>query len=324
MTNLSAPPEAKGFIGERFDADAGLQFLNARYYDPKLAMFIQPDWFEVTKAGVGTNRYSYSFNDPVNKMDPEGNVSRNYDSNGDGTNDAWEHISVGSARERDYYEWQAAHANQNSSISRAYLARNGGRIGSFGDNFGNSSGVGNGYYAYSSLTGHGLIPQGIRNNVYINPATGLSVSGNVISGGATYYCGGSAGFCGKISRAFGKIVNHSAGGFKMNYHLIGVGTEKEAKLIVMERALRSKVPNARGEYLHVMIGGVYKHMNIINISPGTMTEFSNAKFGYIIRHELGHWMGLGHQLGHSSIMAYGRGAPKNFSGTDLMRLSDAY
>ena len=61
-------------IGERFDADAGLQYLNARYYDPKLAMFIQPDWWEVMQAGVGVNRYGYSFNDPVNGMDPGGNI----------------------------------------------------------------------------------------------------------------------------------------------------------------------------------------------------------------------------------------------------------
>jgi RHS repeat-associated protein len=67
------PAETKGFIGERYDADAGLQYLNARYYAPELAMFIQPDWFDPTMAGVGTNRYSYSFNDPVNMSDENGN-----------------------------------------------------------------------------------------------------------------------------------------------------------------------------------------------------------------------------------------------------------
>lgn len=66
-------PETKGWIGERYDADAGLQYLNARYYDPELALFLPPDWFEVIKKCVGTNRFSYSFNDPVNKFDPEGN-----------------------------------------------------------------------------------------------------------------------------------------------------------------------------------------------------------------------------------------------------------
>jgi RHS repeat-associated protein len=66
-------PETKGWIGERFDADAGLQYVNARYYDPELSLFLQPDWFEVTKEGVGTNRFSYSFKDPVNLSDPNGN-----------------------------------------------------------------------------------------------------------------------------------------------------------------------------------------------------------------------------------------------------------
>jgi RHS repeat-associated protein len=76
------PAETKGFIGERFDTDAGLQYLNARYHDPELGRFIQPDWFEVTEPGVGTNRYAYSFNDPVNLRDPEGNaiVDRVWDS----------------------------------------------------------------------------------------------------------------------------------------------------------------------------------------------------------------------------------------------------
>jgi|GEM_PF-6555580 len=70
--------ETKGFIGERFDDGSGLQYLNARYYDPRLAMFVQPDWWEVTQAGVGTNRYSYSFNDPVNGRDPGGHIADNW------------------------------------------------------------------------------------------------------------------------------------------------------------------------------------------------------------------------------------------------------
>jgi RHS repeat-associated protein len=73
---LTAPLETKGWIGERFDADAALQYLNARYYDPKLAMFIQPDWWEGTKPGVGTNRYAYSAGDPINLMDPGGNYAQ--------------------------------------------------------------------------------------------------------------------------------------------------------------------------------------------------------------------------------------------------------
>ena len=69
----ATPSGACGFIGERFGAGAGLQYLNARYYDPKLGMFLQPDWFEVTAAGVGTNRYAYAGGDPVNASDSGGN-----------------------------------------------------------------------------------------------------------------------------------------------------------------------------------------------------------------------------------------------------------
>lgn len=68
-------PETKGWIGERYDAGAGLQYLNARYYDPAIGLFLQPDWFEVTEPGVGTNRYAYSAGDPVNRLDPSGNKS---------------------------------------------------------------------------------------------------------------------------------------------------------------------------------------------------------------------------------------------------------
>ena len=67
--------EEKGFIGERSDAETGLLYLNARYYDPAIGRFISPDWWDPQKEGVGTNRYAYSDNDPVNKSDPNGHMA---------------------------------------------------------------------------------------------------------------------------------------------------------------------------------------------------------------------------------------------------------
>jgi len=49
MLSLARADETKGNTCERFDVDAGLQYLNARYYDPRLGMFIQPDWLDPTQ-----------------------------------------------------------------------------------------------------------------------------------------------------------------------------------------------------------------------------------------------------------------------------------
>lgn len=79
-------PESRGFIGERLDAGTGLIDLNARWYDPILGRFISADWWDplneaaalrgapigVLASPVGTNRYAYSANDPINKADPNG------------------------------------------------------------------------------------------------------------------------------------------------------------------------------------------------------------------------------------------------------------
>ncbi|WP_275789005.1 RHS repeat-associated core domain-containing protein [Pararhizobium gei] len=65
----------KGYIGERYDAETGLSYLNARYMDPRFGRFISPDTWDPTMEGVGTNRYAYAGNDPVNRSDPNGHVS---------------------------------------------------------------------------------------------------------------------------------------------------------------------------------------------------------------------------------------------------------
>ncbi|WP_111547415.1 RHS repeat-associated core domain-containing protein [Mesorhizobium kowhaii] len=64
----------KGYIGERFDPETGLLYLNARYMDPVLGRFISPDDWDPTLPGVGTNRYAYAGNDPVNKADNNGHA----------------------------------------------------------------------------------------------------------------------------------------------------------------------------------------------------------------------------------------------------------
>ncbi|WP_179296127.1 RHS repeat-associated core domain-containing protein [Mesorhizobium sp. WSM4312] len=64
----------RSYIGERFDAETGLLYLNARYMDPVLGRFISPDDWDPTLPGVGTNRYAYAQNDPVNKSDPNGHM----------------------------------------------------------------------------------------------------------------------------------------------------------------------------------------------------------------------------------------------------------
>ncbi len=71
--DATALAENRGFIGQYYDRDAGLLYLNARYMDPRLGLFTSPDWLDPPEPGVGTNRYAYSANDPVNKLDPNGN-----------------------------------------------------------------------------------------------------------------------------------------------------------------------------------------------------------------------------------------------------------
>ncbi|CAN7509906.1 RHS repeat-associated core domain-containing protein [Mesorhizobium sp. LjRoot246] len=65
----------KNYIGERFDPETGLLYLNARYMDPVLGRFISPDDWDPTLPGVGTNRYAYAQNDPINKSDANGHVA---------------------------------------------------------------------------------------------------------------------------------------------------------------------------------------------------------------------------------------------------------
>ena len=74
ISNGSIVLDDRAYINERFDPETGLEYLNFRYYDPMLGRFLNPDSLDPTEPGVGTNRYAYAGNDPVNGRDPSGHV----------------------------------------------------------------------------------------------------------------------------------------------------------------------------------------------------------------------------------------------------------
>ncbi|WOI53025.1 RHS repeat-associated core domain-containing protein [Parvularcula sp. LCG005] len=62
-----------GFTGHVRDADTGLTYMQARYYDPVIGRFLSNDPVAFTPDKPGHfNRYAYTLNDPVNATDPTG------------------------------------------------------------------------------------------------------------------------------------------------------------------------------------------------------------------------------------------------------------
>lgn len=73
VQQTGTPAPAHQFTGQRLDAETGLYYYKARYYDPQLGRFIQPDSIVQAPADPQTlNRYSYVRNNPVNFVDPSG------------------------------------------------------------------------------------------------------------------------------------------------------------------------------------------------------------------------------------------------------------
>jgi len=66
-------PTSYNFTGQRLDKQTGLLYYGARYYDPALMRFIQPDTLVPDPANPQSlNRYAYVLNNPLRYTDPTG------------------------------------------------------------------------------------------------------------------------------------------------------------------------------------------------------------------------------------------------------------
>ncbi len=68
--NLQTDPS---FTGQKYDIESGLYFYKSRYYNPKIARFIQPDSVNPDPGNSQAyNKYAYVANNPLKYVDPSG------------------------------------------------------------------------------------------------------------------------------------------------------------------------------------------------------------------------------------------------------------
>ena len=73
LVNAAANDNQAGFTGHIKDSATGLNYMQARYYDPSIGRFLSIDPVGFMESRPGQfNRYSYTYNDPINKTDPTG------------------------------------------------------------------------------------------------------------------------------------------------------------------------------------------------------------------------------------------------------------
>ena len=77
--SIEPPQDDVGYTGHKFDADLGLSYMQARYYDPVIGRFYSNDpvdsFSHLSQENIqGFNRYNYAYNNPYKYTDPDGKV----------------------------------------------------------------------------------------------------------------------------------------------------------------------------------------------------------------------------------------------------------
>ena len=84
LVGNAANDNQAGFTGHIKDGATGLNYMQARYYDPVIGRFLSMDPVDFIGSGGDPryfNRYSYTANDPINMIDPDGEQTVTYGSN---------------------------------------------------------------------------------------------------------------------------------------------------------------------------------------------------------------------------------------------------
>lgn len=75
FVNNAANDNQAGFTGHIKDSDTGLTYMQARYYDLVVGRFLSHDLVQFSvEQSLHFNRYGYTYNNPVNMTDPDGNI----------------------------------------------------------------------------------------------------------------------------------------------------------------------------------------------------------------------------------------------------------
>ncbi|HAV60902.1 MAG TPA: hypothetical protein DCY13_00870, partial [Verrucomicrobiales bacterium] len=75
-TPSGAVPNHYRYTGEQWDADLGLYYLRARFYDPQLGRFWTMDSYEGNQSDpLSLHKYLYAHGNPINRIDPSGHMS---------------------------------------------------------------------------------------------------------------------------------------------------------------------------------------------------------------------------------------------------------
>lgn len=79
LIHPDATDDQGDFTGHIRDKSSGLTYMQARYYSPVAGQFLSIDPMDFVGSGGNPgyfNRYAYTFNDPINMIDPDGQVVR--------------------------------------------------------------------------------------------------------------------------------------------------------------------------------------------------------------------------------------------------------